>query len=150
MRELELEKYSSEFDTCIAILEYAQKCSLLESYYSEALSPISPPAGGGAPAPAPAPNPNPNPAPAPDPNAPASIKPTPGSTIPSPQAGQTGSTPAQTKIMKPSGNNASKSRNIIQRIFDAITGFFKKVGEFFTGKQTEGIVDDATQVVILK
>ena len=155
MKELELEKYSSEFDTCIAILEYAQKCDLLESYYSEALQTPAPPppagsqppAGGGAPAPAPAPNPNPNPAPAQNPTAPGNIKPTPGSTIPSPQAGQTGSTPAPTKIMKPLGGNPAQKRNIFQRIFDAIMGFFKKIGEFFSGKQTEGIVDNATQVV---
>jgi len=152
MRELELEKYSSEFDTCIAILEYAQKCNLLESYYSEGLSPISPapagsqpPAGGGAGAPAPAPAA----APAPNPNAPGNIKPTSGNTIPSPQAGATGAgaTSAQTKVMKPSGGNPTQKRNIFQRIFDAIIGVFKKVGEFFTGKQTEGIVDEATQVV---
>lgn len=155
MKELELEKYSSEFDTCIAILEYAQKCDLLESYYSEALQTPAPPppagsqppAGGGAPAPAPAPNPNPNPAPAPNPTAPGNIKPNPGSTIPSPQAGQTGSAPAPTKIMKPMGGNPAQKRNIFQRIFDAIMGFFKKIGEFFSGKQTEKIVDGATQVV---
>lgn len=152
MRELELEKYSSEFDTCIAILEYAQKCNLLESYYSEALSPVSPPpagsqppAGGGAPTPTPAPTA----APAPNPNAPGNIKPTSGNTIPSPQAGATdaSASSAQTKIMKPSGGNPAQKRNIFQRIFDAIMGFFKKIGEFFSGKQTEGIVEEATQVV---
>lgn len=153
MRELELEKYSSEFDTCIAILEYAQKCNLLESYYSEATqnpappapAGSQPPAGGGAPAPTQAPTA----APAPNPNAPGNIKPTPGSTIPSPQAGATNAsaTSAQTKIMKPSGGNPAQKRNIFQRIFDAIMGFFKKIGEFFSGKQTEGIVDKATQVV---
>ena len=157
--ELELKNAISEFDTAIAILEYYQKQDMLSSYYMEAQvvqqqAPVQPPAAGQQPAPVqpPAAGQQPvvtTPAPAPANNSSQfpNIKPTAGATIQPPNgSGQQPKTAAE--IMNGvSKKDTTKKQGLFARIFDAIRRAWAKIVAFFTGKDIEQKVNDATEVV---